>query len=125
MCLFEEIEGATIDHYVDVYVATLLSATKNRNLVPQLISLCEATMYKFKVPGRTAAFVSAVQNSLDVSFMKQLVEYYKPNLAEQVSKYDGCDSNVREKLILMLENASEKASPKGLGGLFNNLFRKR
>lgn len=125
LCLFQEIDGTTMNCYVDEYVTKILSATKSRNMVPQLVSLCEATMYKFKVPGRTAAFVSDIQKSLDVSFAKQLVEYYKPTLAEQVSKYSDCDQNVRKKLVLMLKDASEKAAPKGLSGLFNNLFGKR
>ena len=94
-------------------------------MVPQLVSLCEAIMYKFKVPGRTATFVSDAQRSLDASFTKQLVEYYKPALAEQITKYGNCDQNVRKRLILMLKDAGEKAAPKGLGGLFNNLFGKR
>ncbi len=125
LCLFQGIDGITMDCYVDEYVAKILSTTKSRNMVPQLVSLCEATMYKFKVPGRTAAFVSDAQRFLAASFTKQLVEYYKPALAEQVSKYGDCDENVRKRLILMLENAGEKAAPKGLGGLFRNLFGKR
>lgn len=125
LCLFQGIDGTTIDCYVDEYVAKILSTTKSRNMVPQLVSLCEAIMYKFKVPGRTAAFVSDAQRSLDSSFTKQLVEYYKPSLAEQVSKYSDCDQNVRKRLILMLKDAGEKAAPKGLGGLFSNLFGKR
>lgn len=125
LCLFQGIDDTTIDHYVNEYVAKIMSATKSRNMVPQLVSLCEATMYKFKVPGRTAAFVSDVQRSLDASFAKLLMEYYKPSLTEQVSKYSDCDQNVRKKLILMLKDAGEKAAPKGLNGLFNNLFGKR
>ena len=82
-------------------------------------------MYKFKVPGRTAAFVNDVQRMLDTSLTKQLVDYYKPTLADQVSKYTDCEQSVRVKLITLLKDIGEKAAPKGLGGLFNNLFRKR
>lgn len=125
LCLFQNIDGTTIDHYVDDYVAKILAGTKNRYLVAQLVSLCEATMYKFKVPGRTAAFVNDVQRMLDVSLEKQLVDYYKPTLADQVSKYTDCEQSVRVKLIALLKDIGEKTAPKGLGGLFNNLFGKR
>ena len=114
-----------MDHYVDEYVVKLLAATKGRNMVPQLLSLCKATIYKSNVHGRTASFVSSIQKSLDTALAKQLVEYYKPALAEQVSKYNDYDQNVRKKLIIMIEDAGEKSSPKGLGGLLNNLFGKR
>ena len=53
------------------------------------------------------------------------MKYYKPALPEQVSRYCDCDLSVRKKLIRMLEDAGEKAAPKGLGGLLNNLFRKQ
>ena len=125
LCLFQRIDGTTIDCYVDEYVAKVLAATKGRNIVPQLMSLCEATMYKFKVSGRTASFVNEVQKYLDASLAKQLMEYYKPSLVDQVSKYGDYDQNVRKRLILMLKEAGEKATPRGLSGLFNNLFGKR
>lgn len=125
LCLFQDIVDTTMDHYVDEYVVKLLAATKGRNMVPQLLSLCKATIYKSNVHGRTPSFVSSIQKSLDTALAKQLVEYYKPALAEQVSKYNDCDQNVRKKLILMIEEAGEKSSPKGLGGLLNNLFGKR
>lgn len=125
LCLFQNIDGATMNHYVDDYVAKILEVTKSRYFVAQLVSLCEATMYKFKVPGRTAAFVNDVQRMLDTSLAKQLVDYYKPTLADQVSKYTDCEQSVRVKLITLLKDIGEKAAPKGLGGLFNNLFGKR
>ena len=125
LCLFQGIDGTTMDRYADAYAAGILSVTKNRNMAVQLISLCEAAMYKFTIPGRSAAFVSDMQRSLDASLEKQLAEYYKPALVEQVSQYGDCDQNVRKKLILLLKNAGEKARPKGLSGLWNNLFGKR
>ena len=112
-------------HYVDDYVTKILEGTKSRYFVAQLVSLCEATMYKFKVPGRTAAFVNDIQRMLDASLAKQLVDYYKPALADQVSKYTDCEQSVRVKLITLLKDIGEKAAPKGLGGFFNNLFGKR
>lgn len=125
LCLFQNIGGTTMNHYVDDYVAKILEGTKSRYFVAQLVSLCEATMYKFKVPGRTAAFVNDVQRMLDASLAKQLVDYYKPTLADQVSKYTDCEQSVRVKLITLLKDIGEKAAPKGLSGLFNNLFGKR
>lgn len=125
LCLFQNIDGTTMNHYVDDYVAKILEGTKNRYFVAQLVSLCKATIYKFKVPGRTAAFVNDVQHILDASLAKQLVDYYKPALAEQVSKYPDCEQSVRVKLIKLLNDIGEKTAPKGLEGFFNNLFRKR
>ena len=125
LCLFQNIDGTTMKHYVDDYVTKILEGTKSRYFVAQLVSLCEATMYKFKVPGRTAAFVNDIQRMLDASLAKQLVDYYKPALADQVSKYTDCEQSVRVKLITLLKDIGEKAAPKGLGGFFNNLFGKR
>ncbi len=124
LCLFRGINDATID-YVDAYVAEVLAVTRGRNMVPQLLSLCKATMAKFKVPGRTTAFVDEVQKLLDTSLAKQLVKYYRPALVDQVSKYGDSDQNVRKRLLLMLKEAGENAAPRGLSGLLGNLFGRR
>ena len=125
LCLFPKIEDATMDLYVDSYLANILSATKGRKLVAQLVSICETTEYKFKIPNRTAAFVLDVQHMLETSLSKQLVGYYKPSLVDQVSKYTECDHSIKVKLLTLLKDIGDKTSHKGLGGLFNNLFGKR
>lgn len=123
LCLSQGANVTTMNQYVDEYVKNIMYATKNRNMVSQLMSLCEATMCKSS--GKIAAFTTDVQHSLYISFEKYLVQYYKPAFAEQISKCEDCDQNVQEKLISMLEDANEKVIPKGLGGLFNNLFGKK
>lgn len=125
LCLFQSIDDTTMNHYVDDYVTKILGGTKSRYFVDQLVSLCEATMYKFKVPGRTAAFVNDIQRMLDASLVKQLVDYYKPALADQVSKYTDCEQSVRAKLITLLKDIDEKTAPKRFERFFNNLFGKR
>lgn len=125
LCLFANIENTTLDFYVDSYLKEILSDTKGRNLVPQLVALCEATEYRVNVPNRTATFVSDVQHMLEVSLTKQLVNYYKPSLVDQVLKYTECEHSIQIKLVTLLKDVGEKTSHKGLGGLFNNLFGKR
>lgn len=125
LCLFKEIKGSSMEYYVDMYVSRVLSETKSRSLVPQLMSLTEAIMGEFHVQGQTDKFVSNVQRCLDRSLAGHLADYYKPSLADQVRRYNDCDPSVKTKLMELLKDAGEKAKPKGLIGFLNNLIDKR
>lgn len=125
LCLFQSVADSSLDHYVNEYVTKLLDATKGRDLVPQLLSLCKAAAENYIVPGRSDSFVSGIQKRLETALANQLIEYYKPNLAEQVSKYNEYDKDTRNKLVHMIEDAGKKYKPKGVGGLINKLFGKR
>ena len=127
LCLFQNTDEATLEQYVDAYVEKVIAETKNRYLVEQLVSLYEASTCKFNVPGRTEVFVNGVQDMMNDVLGRQLEECYKPNLADQVSKYMDCERNVKVKLIKKLDEISEKKKNKGVRGIFgkfNNLFGK-
>lgn len=71
--------------------------------------------------------MNGVQDMMNDVLGRQLEECYKPNLADQVSKYMDCERNVKVKLIKKLDEISEKKKNKGVRGIFgkfNNLFGK-
>ncbi len=134
LCLFRDVEGISLECFVDQYAAKVLSFTKKPQLVAQLMSLCEATMgnqgkgpKKYDVQCRNAAFVQDVQAALDAALKKQLVACYKPSLAESIKKSKEWDKTpeVRDRLLALLEEAGKKTPQKGIGGFFGSLFGKK
>lgn len=116
LCLFRNAAGVTADSCAEKYTAEILAATKARDLVPQLVSLCEASMYRFKSTGRDGLFAGEVQKALEAALARQLPEYYRGNLADQVERYTECEEAVKNKLIPMIGNAGA-GHGKGTGGL--------
>ena len=132
LCLFEKIENTTTEKYVESYATMILDATRGRDMVRQMVSLCEAAMYGFKVQERTVAFIGDIQKQLDNTISQQIVRFYKPTMIEQVYKYKGCDDEVKERLVSKINDAKKSAGTKGIdrfskgiGDILNGLFGKK
>lgn len=125
LCLYNIPDPARQERFVDAYVLELLACTKSRHLADELISICEASISRDMVPGRDIRYVRDIQGMLEAALCKRLVQYYKPNLIEQVARSQRCRPEVKERLISMLRDAGQKAAPRGIGGIINNLFGRR
>lgn len=111
--------------YVNAYVNEVLSCSKGKQLVYTMLSLCEAFYYEYKIPGRKAAQVKETMEMLEACFTKVLPDYYKSNLADQVSKINYEEPQVKKLLINMLQDAAKKAPKSGWGGLLGGFFGRK
>ena len=111
--------------YINAYVDEVLSGSKGKQLVYSMISLCEAFCYEYKIPGKKAAQVKETMDMLKACFTKALPDYYKSNLADQVSKANYGEPQVKKILINMLQDASKKAPKSGLGGILGGIFGRK
>ena len=111
--------------YINAYVDEVLSGSKGKQLVYSMISLWEAFCYEYKIPGKKAAQVKETMDMLKACFTKALPDYYKSNLADQVSKANYGEPQVKKILINMLQDASKKAPKSGLGGILGGIFGRK
>ena len=126
LCMFLEDKDGIMQYYINTYLYEVISNTKSRDLVEQLLSICKATVCSFKVPGRTEEFVSNIQKLLELSFASQLENHYKLSLIDEVSKYPNCEERVKRKLIDMLKNIGKRdPHNKKIGKFFNNFFNRK
>lgn len=123
--LFDIADVRMKQDYIDVYVDEVLSGSKGKQLVYSMISLCEAFSYEYKIPGKKASQVKETMDMLKSGFNKALPNYYKSNLADQVSKANYGDPQVKKTLINMLQDAAKKTTKSGLGGLLGGIFGKK
>lgn len=111
--------------YIEAYVDEVLSCSKGKQLVYSMLSLCEAFYYEYKIPGKKPAQVKETMKMLEAYFAKVLPDYYKSNLADQVSKVNYGEPPVKKILINMLQDAAKKAPKSGLGGLLSGIFGRK
>ena len=111
--------------YVKAYVEEVLSSAKGKQLVYSMLSLCEAFYYEFKIPGIKAAQVKDTADMLKSCFVKALPDYYKSNLADQVSKANCSELPVKSLLITLLQDASKKVHKSSLGDIIGGIFGRR
>ena len=123
--LFDFADVRMKQDYINAYVDEVLSGSKGKQLVYSMISLCEAFCYEYKIPGKKAAQVKETMDMLKACFTKALPDYYKSNLADQVSKANYGKPQVKKILINMLQDASKKAPKSGLGGILGGIFGRK
>lgn len=111
--------------YIRAYVDEVLSCARGKQLVYSMLTLCEAFYYEYKIPGKKAAQVKETADMLKTYFIKALPSYYKSNLADQVSKANYGEPQVKRMLISMLQDASQKATKSGLGGILGGIFGRK
>jgi len=111
--------------YIEAYVDEVLSCSKGKQLVYSMLSLCEAFYYEYKIPGKKPAQVKETMKMLEAYFAKVLPDYYKSNLADQVSKVNYGEPPVKKILINMLQDAAKKAPKSGFGGLLSGIFGRK
>ena len=111
--------------FINAYVDEVLAGAKGKQLVYSMISLCEAFCYEYKIPGKKPAQVKETMDMLKACFTKALPNYYKSNLADQVSKANYGEPQVKKLLINMLQDAAKKAPKSGLGGLLRGIFGRK
>lgn len=111
--------------YIEAYVDEILFCSKGKQLVYSMLSLCEAFYYEYKIPGKKPAQVKETMKMLEAYFAKVLPDYYKSNLADQVSKVNYGEPPVKKILINMLQDAAKKAPKSGLGGLLSGIFGRK
>lgn len=108
------------------YVRKVLNHAKSRRLlIPELLSLVGATIHPYKFRGIDPDFVEEMKELLEKALEKQLPQYYKRSMIEQVNRSQESTRDVRKKLAEMLEEAAEDAPSSGLGGFINNLFGRK
>lgn len=123
--LFDITDVRMKQSYINAYVDEVLSGSKGKQIVFSMISLCEAFCYEYKISGKKASQVKETTDMLKVCFTKALPDYYKSNLADQVSKANFGEPQVKRILINMLQDASQKAPKSGLGGILGGLFGRK
>lgn len=123
--LFDIADVRMKQEYINAYVGEVLSGSKGKQLVYSMISLCEAFCYEYKIPGKKAAQVNETMDMLKAYFTKVLPNYYKSNLADQVSKANYGEPQVKKILINMLQDAARKAPKSGLRGLLGEIFGRK
>ncbi len=111
--------------YIKSYVDEVLSSARGKKLVYSMITLCEAFYYEFKIPGMKVAQVKDTADMLKSCFVKLLPDYYKSNLADQVSKANCGEPPVKKMLISLLQDASKKVPKSGLGDIIGGIFGRR
>lgn len=60
-----------------------------------------------------------------ICFTKTLPNYYKLNLADQVSKTNYGEPQVKKMLISMIRDAAQKVPKSGLGSILGGIFGRR
>lgn len=125
LTLFDISDARMKQEYTKRYVNEVLSCSKGKQLSYSMISLCEAFYYEFKIPGMKATQVKETADMLESSFIKVLPDFYKSNLADQVSKANCGEPQVKKMLISLLQDAAKKAPKGGLGDILGGLFGRR
>ncbi|WKY49033.1 hypothetical protein Q5O24_06895 [Eubacteriaceae bacterium ES3] len=125
LSLFDIADSRMKQDYIKCYVDEVLSGAKGKKFVNSMITLCEAFYYEFKIPGMKAAQVKDTANMLKSCFVKALPDYYKSNLAEQVSKANCGEPPVKKMLISLLQDAAKKAPKSGIGDIIGGIFGRR
>lgn len=126
ICMFQIKDLAELMNYVSVYIHIALSEAKSRQLVYLLCSLCDAITYGNRIGNCEVTYVNEVQGMLEKCLRRELPNYLKPGMAEQVSKSNEIREESKVKLISMLEEVEKSVpSKRRLGGLLSGLFGKK
>ena len=126
LCMYTIPDQKLKVRFVSEYVRKVLNHAKSRKLlIPELLSLVGAVMHPYKFDGIDPDHVDDMKELVEKALEKQLPQYYKRNMAEQVNRSQESTRDVRKKLAEMLEEAAEDAAPGGLGGFFNNIFGRK